>query len=76
MVKVYAYGEKIGDIYVWYFPILSVYGLFEGTTTSHRWFISHRLRSCFKKAVIKSERQGISLPQGITKNVRIIKKIV
>lgn len=76
-VKIYAYGEKVDrGVYVWYFPVLGLYGLFCGTITSHRWFISRKLRSCFRDAVSRSKKEGIQLPEEITKKTKIIKKVL
>lgn len=76
MTKVFAYGEKTGKgTYVWIFPILGLYGLFSSTITSRRYFVSRKLRKCFKKAVIDLEQHNIHLPAYMTENIKIIKKL-
>lgn len=73
---IYAYGEKVDGIWVWTFPILSLYGLSKGLITSGRGFVCRRLKSAYLGHTSEARRQGIALPKGIDKNIKIKKVII
>jgi hypothetical protein len=75
-VRVYAHGERVcRGVYVWTFPILGLYGLFTGTITHRRYFVSRELRKSFRDALYIAKQRNISLPVSLSNGVKI-KKVI